>query len=155
MMSRVQKGLIAGVFATIAVSLLEIPNMFLNWFDPFQGVIASIIGMPGNLAVGWAIHLMSGVFILGPLFGYLCPRLPTDTPETKGIVFAVGAWVVMMLGVFMLGDYRTFSSGAGFGTVAWLLITHTVFGIVLGNVYARLSAREKRAAHLVSGAHAH
>jgi hypothetical protein len=155
MMSRVQKGLIAGVFATIAVSLLEIPNMFLNWFDPFQGVIASIIGMPGNLAVGWAIHLMSGVFILGPLFGYLCPRLPTDTPETKGIVFAVGAWVVMMLGVFMLGDYRTFSSGAGFGTVAWLLITHAVFGIVLGNVYARLSAREKRAAHLVSGAHAH
>lgn len=155
MMSRVQKGLIAGVFATIAVSLLEIPNMFLNWFDPFQGVIASIIGMPGNLAVGWAIHLISGVFILGPLFGYLCPRLPTDTPETKGIVFAVGAWVVMMLGVFMLGDYRTFSSGAGFGTVAWLLITHAVFGIVLGNVYARLSAREKRAAHMVGGAHAH
>ena len=155
MMSRVQKGLIAGVFATIAVSLLEIPNMFLNWFDPFQGVIASIIGMPGNLAVGWAIHLISGVFILGPLFGYLCPRLPTDTPETKGIVFAVGAWVVMMLGVFMLGDYRTFSSGAGFGTVAWLLITHAVFGIVLGNVYARLNAREKRAAHMVGGAHAH
>ena len=155
MMSRVQKGLVAGVFATIAASLLEIPNMFLNWFDPFQGVIASIIGMPGNLAVGWAIHLMSGVFILGPLFGYLCPRLPTDTPETKGIVFAVGAWVVMMLGVFMLGDYRTFSSGAGFGTVAWLLITHAVFGIVLGNVYARLNAREKRAAHMVGGAHAH
>ncbi len=155
MMSRVQKGLVAGVFATVAASLLEIPNMFLNWFDPFQGVIASIIGMPGNLAVGWAIHLISGVFILGPLFGYLCPRLPTDTPETKGIVFAVGAWVVMMLGVFMLGDYRTFSSGAGFGTVAWLLITHAVFGIVLGNVYARLNAREKRAAHMVGGAHAH
>lgn len=37
MMSRVQKGLIAGVAATVAVSLLEIPNLFLNWFDPFQG----------------------------------------------------------------------------------------------------------------------
>lgn len=155
MMSRVQKGLVAGVFATVAASLLEIPNMFLNWFDPFQGVIASIIGMPGNLAVGWGIHVFSGVFILGPLFGYLCPRLPTDTPETKGIVFAVGAWVVMMLGVFMLGDYRTFSSGAGFGTVAWLLITHAVFGIVLGNVYARLIAREKRGATIIGGAHAH
>ena len=46
MMSRVQKGLIAGVAATVAVSLLEIPNMFLNWFDPFQGVIASMIGNP-------------------------------------------------------------------------------------------------------------
>src|SRR6218665_2710067 len=127
-----------GAAGTIAVSLLEVPNMFLNWFDPFQGVIASTLGMPGSLAAGGAIHLFSGVFILGPLFAILCPRLPTDTPETKGIVFAVGAWVIMMLGVFILGDYRTFSSGSGFGTVAWLLVTHAVFGIVLGNVYARL-----------------
>lgn len=155
MMSRVQKGLIAGVAATIAVSLLEIPNMFLNWFDPFQGVIASMIGMPGNLAVGWAIHVISGVFILGPLFGVLCPRLPTDTPETKGIVFAVGAWVLMMIGVIMFGNYRTFTAESGFGTIAWLLITHAVFGIVLGNVYARLVAREKRGAAIIGGATAH
>ena len=156
MMSRVQKGMIAGVAATVAVSLLEIPNLFLNWFDPFQGVIATMIGMPGNLAVGWAIHAFSGVFILGPLFGLLCPRLPTDTPETKGIVFAVGAWVVMMGAIMMLGDYRTFSAAAGFGTIGWLLITHAVFGIVLGNVYARLVTREKRqAAHFMGGATAH
>jgi hypothetical protein len=156
MMSRVQKGLIAGVAATIAVSLLEIPNMFLNWFDPFQGVIASMIGMPGNLAVGWAIHVVSGIFILGPLFAVLCPRLPTDTPETKGIVFAVGAWIVMMAAIVMFGNYRTFTAGSGFGTIAWLLVTHAVFGIVLGNVYARLITREKRhAADLVGGAPAH
>ena len=155
MMSRVQKGLIAGVAATIAVSLLEIPNMFLHWFDPFQGVIATMLGMPGNMTVGWAIHLISGVFILGPLFGLLCPRLPTDTPETKGIVFAVGAWVLMMIGVVMFGNYRTFTAESGFGTFAWLLITHAVFGIVLGNVYARLVAREKRGATIIGGAPAH
>ena len=151
MMSRVQKGLIAGFAATMATSLLEIPNMFLNWFDPFQGVIASMIGMPGNLAVGWVVHVISGVFILGPLFAILCPRLPTDTPETKGIVFAVGAWVFMMAAIVMFGNYRTFTAGAGFGTFAWLLITHAVFGIVLGNVYARLVQREKRAAKLMDG----
>lgn len=155
MMSRVKKGLIAGVAATIAASLLEIPNMFLNWFDPFQGVIASMIGMPGNLAVGWAIHLITGILILGPLFGVLYARLPTDTPETKGIVFAVGAWVLMMIGVMTFGDYRTFTAGSGFGTIAWLLITHAVFGIVLGNVYARLVAREKRGAAFIGGAVAH
>ena len=155
MMSRVQKGMVAGAAATLVASLLEIPNLFLNWFDPFQGVIASMISMPGNLAVGWAIHLVSGVFILGPLFGVLCPRLPTDTPETKGIVFAVGAWVLMMIGVVAFGNYRTFTAGSGFGTIAWLLITHAVFGIVLGNVYARLVAREKRGAVYVGGAHAH
>lgn len=156
MMSRVQKGLIAGVAATVAVSLLEIPNMFLNWFDPFQGVIASMLGMPSNLAVGWVVHVISGVFILGPLFAVLCPRLPTDTPETKGIVFAVGAWILMMAAIVMFGNYRTFTAGAGFGTFAWLLITHAVFGIVLGNVYARLVARDKRmGATIIGGAHAH
>ena len=155
MMSRVKKGLIAGVVATIAVSLLEIPNMFLNWFDPFQGVIASMIGMPGNLAVGWAIHVFSGIFILGPLFGVLCPRLPTDTPETKGIVFAVGAWVAMMLFITMVGDYRTFTGSSGFGTFGWMLALHMVFGAVLGNVYARLVEREKRGAAPIGAAPAH
>ena len=156
MMSRVQKGLIAGFAATMAVSLLEIPNLFLNWFDPFQGVIASMLGMPENLAVGWVVHVISGVLILGPLFAILCPRLPTDTPETKGIVFAVGAWVLMMAVIVMFGNYRTFTAGAGFGTFAWLLITHAVFGIVLGNVYARLVARDRRmGATIIGGAHAH
>jgi hypothetical protein len=83
MMSRVQKGLIAGVAATVAVSLLEIPNLFLNWFDPFQGVIATMIGMPGNLAVGWAIHVFSGVFILGPLFASCVPACRRTPPRPR------------------------------------------------------------------------
>ena len=62
---------------------------------------------------------------------------------------------VMMIGVVAFGNYRTFTAGSGFGTIAWLLITHAVFGIVLGNVYARLVAREKRGAVYVGGAHAH
>ena len=156
MMSRVKKGIIAGFVATVAVSVLEIANLFLNhMFDPFPGIIAQMFGMPGNMAAGWVIHLLMGTFVLGSLFGVVYPRLPTATPITKGIVFAVGAWVLMMIGVVAFGNYRTFTAGSGFGTIAWLLITHAVFGIVLGNVYARLVAREKRGAVYVGGAHAH
>ena len=61
MMSRVKKGLVAGVAGTVAVSLLELPNIFLNWFDPTPAVIAHVIGMDGNMAVGWALHLAIGV----------------------------------------------------------------------------------------------
>lgn len=150
MMSRVKKGLVAGLVATLATSLLEVPNMFLNWFDPFPNIIARTLGLE-SMAMGWALHLAAGALILGPLFGYLYPRLPTDTPETKGIVFAVGAFIIMLLGVFMLGNHNTFTGSSGFGTVAWLLITHAVFGIILGNVYGRLVEREKRAAHAVHG----
>ena len=64
MMSRVQKGLAGGVAGTVAVSLLELPNIFLNWFDPTPAVIAHVIGMDGNMAVGWALHLAIGVLLL-------------------------------------------------------------------------------------------
>lgn len=156
MMSRVKKGIVAGFVATAAVSLLEVANLLLGrFFDPFPGIVATMAGMPGNMAAGWVLHFIAGSLILGSLFGYLYPRLPTDTPETKGILFAVGAWVVMMLYIFLIGNYRTFTGGAGFGTLGWMLATHMVFGGVLGNVYARLVAREKRAASMIDAAPAH
>jgi hypothetical protein len=148
MMSRVQKGMVAGFFATVAVSILEAVNVVAGpWTQPFPSVVATLIGMEGNLVVGWIAHFLVGTVVLGALFGVLCPRLPTQTPETKGIVFAVIAWVVMMAGAVMFGDPRMFNQGGGFAVVAWMLATHIVFGIVLGNVYARLVEREKRAHH--------
>ena len=152
MMSRVKKGIVAGFVATLVISVLEAVNIFAlnSMFQPFPGMVASLLGMDSNLAAGWAIHLFSGTFILGSLFGVLCPRLPTDTAETKGIVFAVGAWVVMMLGVFFIGDSQVL--GSNMATLGWMLVTHIVFGIVLGTVYSRLVEREKRA-HALVGAH--
>ncbi len=151
MTSRVQQGLVAGLVATAVTSLLEIPNMFLGWFDPFPNVIARTLGLE-NVAFGWAIHLLAGTLILGPLFAKVYSRIPTDTPETKGIVFAVGAFVVMLLGIMMIGGPSVFTGQTGFGTLAWLLITHAVFGIVLGNVFGRMLEKERRAARETQGA---
>lgn len=152
MMSRVKKGMIAGLFATIAVSILEAVNVIAGpWVEPFPLFVAGLIGMPGNLAIGWIAHFVSGVLILGSLFGILCPRMPGQTPETKGIIFAVGAWAILMVGVFLVGDPRMFRDSGGFGMVAWMLVSHMVFGIVLGNVYARLVQREKQAARDMAG----
>lgn len=155
MMSRVQKGVIAGFAATVAISLLEAVNILVlkSMFAPFPGVVASMLGMDGNLAAGWVIHFIAGTVVLGGLFGVVCPRLPTSTPETKGILFAVAAWVAMMGVIVMFGDRQVF--GGNIGTFAWMLVTHAVFGIVLGNVYARLVAREKRAHAVIGGAPAH
>lgn len=155
MMSRVQKGFVAGVFATVAISALEALNLLvLKWFAPFPLIVSNMLGLGRDLTVGWAIHVAAGVLILGPLFGYLCPRLPTDLPETKGIVFSVGAFVAMMLGFVFVGDGGAL--GSNFATIGWMLVTNAVFGIVLGNVYGRLVEREKRMhAHVPGGAVAH
>jgi hypothetical protein len=144
--------MVAGLFATIAVSILEAVNVFAGpWVEPFPGFLAGLIGLPGNLAVGWIAHFVAGTVVLGSLFGILCPRLPGGTAETKGIIFAVAAWAVLMVGVFLFGDPRMFRGSGGFGMIAWMLVSHAVFGIVLGNVYARLVAREKRAARDMAG----
>ena len=158
MMSRVKMGMMAGAAATAVVVVLELVNTLGGpWFTPFPNLVAHMIGMDGQPIVGWVAHIITGVVILGSLFGYLCPRLPTDTFATKGIVFAVGAFVVMMTGIVLLGDRATFAGDGGFGVVAWLLITNVVFGIVMGMVYGRLVQREKRLARemAASGIPAH
>lgn len=156
MMSRVKKGIIAGFIATVVVSVLELGNMLLGqMFDPFPSVVARLFGLPGNLAAGWVLQFVVGSLILGSLFGIIHERIPTRTPETKGILFAVAAWVAMMLFITMIGDPRTFTGSAGFGTFGWMLVTHMVYGGVMGNLYARLVQREKRAAAVIGAAPAH
>ncbi len=156
MMSRVKNGVIAGFIGTVVVSIIEVGNiLFLKMFLPFPEIIARFAGMPGNLAGGWVLHFLSGTLILGPAFAYLYPRLPTNTPITKGILFAVACWVVLLLMVTLGGDRRIFAGSEGFGVFAFMLVCHMIFGGVMGNVLARLQAREKRAASFVGGAPAH
>lgn len=162
MMSRVKKGVVAGFAATVAVSVLEVANMMLGpWAASFPRLLSVMLQTPDTMAVGWIAHILVGTFVLGPAFGVLCPRLPTYTPESKGIVFAIGAFILMGLtvapAVGALGGRPVglFFMQAGFGTFAWMIATHAVYGIVLGNVYGRLVQREKRAGSMPNAAPAH
>jgi hypothetical protein len=156
MMSRVQKGLVAGLAATVVVSIIEAINMTVgHWAVAFPQLLGVILQQPADQpAVGWIAHFVAGLG-LGAVFGMVCPRLPTDTPESKGILFAVGAFILMGLVVAPIGGAGMFFMRAGFGTVAWMVASHAIFGIVLGNVYGRLVAREKRLRIPVGGATAH
>ena len=161
MMSRVQKGMIAGLAATVAVSVLEAANLYFGpWTASFPRLLSVMLQTPDLMVVGWIAHFVVGTLILGPLFGVLCPRLPTDTPESKGILFAVGAFVVMgltvapLVGVLGGRPVGIFFMQAGFGTLAWMIATHAVYGVVLGSVYGRLVERGKRA-HAPAGVTAH
>jgi len=44
---------------------------------------------------------------------------------------------------------------AGVGPLAWMIVSHAIFGIVLGNVYGRLVRRDRLAHHPVGAAPAH
>lgn len=155
MMSRVQKGLIAGLAATVVVSVIEAINLTVgHWAVAFPQLLAVLLQQsPQDVAIGWVAHFVAGLG-LGAAFGVLCPRLPTDTPEAKGILFAVGAFILMGLIIAPIGGAGMFFMRAGFGTLAWMIASHAIFGIVLGNVYGRLVRRDKHA-HPVGAAPAH
>ena len=168
MMSRVQKGLVAGFAATIAVSALELANLYgapmlgiEPWAASFPRLLSVMLQVPDLIMVGWIAHFLVGTVVLGGAFGVLCPKLPTETPESKGILFAVGAFIVMgltvapMVGVLGGRPVGLFFMQAGFGTLAWMIATHAVYGIVLGNVYGRLVARDRHVHHVTDGATAH
>ena len=162
MMSRVQKGLVAGFAATVAVSILEAANLLLGpWAVSFPRLLSVMLQTPDTMIVGWVAHFLVGTLVLGPLFAILCPRLPTDTAESKGILFAVGAFVAMgliiapMAGVVGERPVGMFFMQAGFGTFAWMIVTHAVYGLVLGNVYGRLVGHGKEAHDLIHGIHHH
>lgn len=161
MMSRVQKGLLAGFAATVAVSVLELANLYFGpWAASFPRLLSVMLQTPDQIIVGWIAHFLVGTLVLGGAFGVLCPRLPTETPESKGILFAVGAFIVMGLTVAPLAGVvgrpvGIFFMQAGFGTLVWMIATHAVYGIVLGNVYGRLVARDRHAHHVAGGATAH
>ena len=155
MMSRVQKGLVAGLAATVVVSAIEAINVTVgHWAVAFPQLLAVILQTPDVPAVGWVAHLVAGLG-LGAAFGVLCPRLPTDTAESKGIVFAVGAFILMGLVIAPIGGAGLFFMRAGFGTLAWMIASHAIFGIVLGNVYGRLVGRGREAQHMIHGNHIH
>jgi hypothetical protein len=155
MMSRVQKGLVAGFVATAVVSIIEAINMTVgHWAVAFPQLLSVILKSPDTPAIGWAAHFVAGLG-LGALFGVLCPRLPTDTAESKGILFAVGAFILMGLVVAPIGGAGLFFMKAGFGTLAWMIASHAIFGIVLGNAYGRLVGRSKEGLLMIHGDHRH
>ena len=149
-MNRLQKGLASGLAATLVISGLELikgATGVLPYIE-FPRLLAAMLGAPGNELLGWAAHFAAGTLVLGPLFAMLCPRLPTDTPESKGVLFAVCAWVVMMLTIAPLSGVGFFGVISGFWSPVWTLALHIVFGASMGFVWSRLNERERRAGRM-------
>ena len=82
---------------------------------------------------------------------------PTATPERtiakvlagpfwlRGAIFAVGAWLAMMVIVMPLAGNGLFGLGlGGIATPVAALVLHVVFGLVLGAVYGHLDASLRR-----------
>jgi len=135
----VSKGLIAGVTATVVMSAMMLMKQSMG-FMPQLNPIAMLTEMVGasTPVVGWALHFMIGTVMWGVLFALLAPRLP-GAMWLRGVLFGIGAWLLMMVMVMPMAGAGFFGLGMGIAAPILTLVMHLVFGAVLGGVYGVLT----------------
>ena len=153
MKERVLRGVMAGFLATLLLTLVMAVKLFAR-FAPDINLAALLSGVLGAPPwVGWGVHLVIGTLVWGPLFALLSPRLPGSTCMVRGILFAVGAWLLMALVVLPLAGMGVFGLAYGFAAPVTTLALHMIYGAALGFAYRSLHGEWKLKSPADGGVH--
>jgi hypothetical protein len=130
------KGMVAGFVATVVLSALMLMKTMMGVMPELNPIkmMSDMLGAPP--AVGWVMHFMIGSVLWGTLFAWLDPNIPGEGHWLKGILFAIGAWLVMMIVMMPMAGAGLFGSHLGMMAPVMKLILHVIYGFVLGTVYA-------------------
>jgi len=144
-MKNLAAGLGAGLVATVVLSVLMQATAMMGVM-PELDVIKMLGAMTGTGdAMGWAGHFMIGTLAWGGGFALLCGAIPGGSAVAKGVVFGLGAWLMMMVAVMPMAGAGLF--GMAFGIMAPMMtaVLHIIFGAVLGAVYRVLAEPKAQA----------
>ena len=134
-MQKTNDGLVAGLAATIVLSILMIAKSMMGLMPGLDVIhmLAAMMGTP--LLVGWLTHFMIGTVAWGGGFALAYDAIPGNSAVTRGLVFATGAWAAMMMIVMPIAGAGLFGSHLGPMAAIMTLLLHLVFGAVLGGTY--------------------
>ncbi len=130
------KGFFAGFAATIVLSLFMIMKEQMGMMPDFD-IIQMLTKMSGASSplAGWLMHFMIGNILWGGLFAQFQDRIPGGNMMIRGIVFGIGAWILMMVMVMPMVGAGIFGMRFGMAAPIMTLLLHIVFGATLGAVY--------------------
>lgn len=140
----VLRGVLASFTGTLALSAIMVVKQMMGMLpqmNPIADLVAlahSFAGTPRSPLVGWLLHFALGSLVWGTLFAILRPAIP-GSGLVKGLLFAVGAWILMMMLFLPLTGQGFFGLNAGPVIPLMTLLLHLVYGAVLGITFARLS----------------
>jgi uncharacterized membrane protein YagU involved in acid resistance len=136
------RGMVAGFVATIALSAMMVMKHSIGLM-PELDPISMITAMAGasSQIIGWIGHFVIGSVFWGIGFAILGPYLPGPY-WWRGTMFALGAWIMMMIVVMPMAGASLFGVGLGMMTPVATLVLHVVFGLVLGGVYGLLGGNQ-------------
>lgn len=134
------RGIIAGLIATIVLSILMILKGMMGLM-PELNVIAMLAGrMGGSTMMGWVAHFVIGAIIYGLAFANLADALPGGSNPVRGIVLGIIGWLIMMIVIMPMMGAGFFAMGMGMMATVATLVLHIIFGWVLGFSYDKIGA---------------
>jgi len=144
-MKDIPKGLLAGLAATIVLSVLSVLMVLKAMMGlmpqlDLPKMIAGMMGSPDQPLIGWIVHLMMGIVIYGVAIAALHSKLPGTSRVGHGIMLGVIGWLIMMLVLMPMVGAGLFGINMGMLAPMMTLVLHLIFGAVLGWVYGRLVA---------------
>src|SRR6516164_10439310 len=123
------RGIVAGFVATLVLSAMMLMKQSMGLM-PELDPIAMIADMAGasSPAVGWIGHFAIGTVFWGIGFAIVSPYLPGPY-FLRGMIFAAGAWLMMMIVMMPMAGAGLFGAGLGMMTPVATLMLHIVFGV--------------------------
>jgi uncharacterized membrane protein YagU involved in acid resistance len=125
------KAVTAGIVGTLIMTAVGV------WMAPMMGIPrmnpADMLAqqMGGNLALGWAGHLMIGT-ILALIYAPVAPRLPGPF-AVRGALFSLAPFLVAQLMLMPMMGMGVFSGSVAMAMGS--LIGHLIYGAIVGGVY--------------------
>ena len=135
----INRGILAGLVATIVVSLLMLLKQRLGFMPNVNPVmeLAYALGRRGAIA-GWTAHFVIGVFAWGVLFTWFDRALARFPHWINGLYFSSIVWLGVMLLVLPAAGHGLFGARLALGTPTVTLFLNWIYGVVLGGVYGLL-----------------
>ena len=141
-MSKWNNGLLAGLAATIVLSVLMVIASAIGLMPGVDAIEmlrqlgATHFGLPDSPVVAWIVHVAIGV-VLGLVFAGTYETWP-GAPPKKGAVFAIMVRLLTMSMFMPMVGAGFFGTNIGLVAPVATLALYLVFGLVLGAVFRRL-----------------
>lgn len=139
-MNKFVKGIIAGLVATVVLSVLMIMKGKMGLMTDVNVIAMLASKMGGNSMMAWVAHFMIGMIGYGIAYVVIFSKLPFPSVILRGIALGVAGWAMMMIVVMpMMGaGLLGMKLASGMMVPVATLMLHVIFGAVLGFVHDKL-----------------
>ena len=137
---RVCLGGLLGTAVMTAMMYFAAPMMTGQKTD-IAAMLGSMLG--DSWALGMAAHWINGALVFPAIYALALYRLLPGPPVARGIAWGLALWLIAQMVVMPMVGAGFFSANAGgFKAVMASLLTHVIYGAILGGVAGRVVMRD-------------